>query len=130
MTDETAVRHTLDEYYRAFSTLNVQAILPYLNEPASLVGPLGVIPLPTPQAIEPIFGPVMERLRTRGYARSELSSPEIRMLGAQSAFVTGNAIRYGSDGEELESAGISYLLRKTDDAWKIAVLVLHEAPRS
>ncbi len=128
MTDETAVRHTLDEYYRAFSTLSVQAILPYLNQPALLVGPLGVIPLPTPSAVEPIFGPVMERLRTRGYARSELGSQEVRILCAQSAFATGIAIRYGSDGEELERAGISYLLRKTDDAWKFVVMVLHDAP--
>jgi hypothetical protein len=38
MTDETALRQTLDEYYRAVSTLSVQAILPYLNQPALLVG--------------------------------------------------------------------------------------------
>ncbi len=129
MNDETAVRHTLSEYYRAFSTLSVQAILPFLNQPALLVGPLGVIPLPTPSAIEPIFGPVMERLRTRGYARSELGSQEVRMLGAESAFVTGIAIRYKSDGEELERAGISYLMRKTGDVWKVVVMVLQDAPR-
>ncbi len=130
MTDETAVRNTLDEYYRAFSTLSVQAILPYLNERAILVGPLGVFPLAAPSAIEPIFGPVMEKLRARGYSRSELDAQEVRMLGTNSAFVTGIAVRYGSDGEELERAGISYLLRKTDDAWKIVVMVLHDAPRS
>src|ERR1700736_3223885 len=109
MTDETAVMHTLDAYYRAFSTLSIQAILPYLNQPALIVGSLGAIPLPTPAAIEPIFGPVMERLRTRGYARSELDSQEVTMLGAQSAFVNGIAVRYGLDGNELERAGISYL---------------------
>jgi ketosteroid isomerase-like protein len=127
MSDETAIRQTLDEYYRAFSSLNIQAILPYLNQPAILIGPLGVIPLPTPSAIEPIFGPVMENLRTREYTRSELGPPEIRVLGAQSALATGIAIRYGSNGEELERAGITYLLRKTDDAWRIAVMVLHGA---
>jgi ketosteroid isomerase-like protein len=128
MPDETAVRQMLDEYYRAFSTLSIQAILPYLNEPALLIGPLGVIPLPTPSAIEPIFGPVMESLRTRGYGRSELGSQETRMLGAHSAFATGIAIRYKSDGEEMERAGITYLLRKTNDTWRIAVMVLHGAP--
>ena len=128
MGDETAVGQMLGEYYRAFSTLNVQAILPYLDEPALLVGPLGVITLPMPSAIEPIFGPVMEGLRTRGYARSELGSQEIRILSAQSAFATGIAVRFKSDGEELERAGISYLLRKTNDAWKIVVMVLHGVP--
>jgi hypothetical protein len=128
MTDETAVRRMLDDYYRAFSTLSVQAILPCLDQPALLVGPLGVIALPMPSAIEPIFGPVMESLRTRGFARSELGSLEIRILSAQSAFATGIAIRYRSDGEELERAGISYLLRRSDDGWKIVVMVLHGAP--
>ena len=128
MTDEAAVKQTLEEYYRAFSTLSVQTILPYLNQPALLVGPLGAIPLPTPSAIEPIFGPVMEGLRGRGYARSELGSLEIRFLGADSALATGIAIRFRSDGEELERAGISYLLRKTVDVWRLVVMVLHGAP--
>jgi ketosteroid isomerase-like protein len=50
------------------------------------------------------------------------------MLGAQSASVTGIAVRYRAGGAEMERAGISYLLRKTDDGWKIAVMVLHGAP--
>ncbi len=128
MSDETAVRQMLGEYYRDFSTLNVQAILPYLNQPALLLGPAGTIALPTPSAIEPIFGPVMEGLRTRGFARSELGSEEIRILSARDALATGIAIRYRTDGTELERAGITYLLRKSDDAWKIVVMVLHGAP--
>ena len=128
MSDEIGVSETLEEYYRAFSTLNIREILPFLYEPALVMGPQGVFPLATASAIEPIFGPVMENLRTRGYARSELESPETRMLGAQSASVTGIAVRYGAGGAEMERAGISYLLRKTDDAWKIAVMVLHGAP--
>jgi hypothetical protein len=50
------------------------------------------------------------------------------MLGAQTALAIGVAIRIGSDGAEMERAGISYLMRKTDDAWRIAVMVLHSAP--
>jgi len=129
MSDETGVMDTLGEYYRAFSTLNVQAILPFLDQPALLVGPQGVIPLPTPAAIEPIFGPVMEWLGTRGYARSELGSPEVTMLGTKAAFVNGIAIRYALAGDEMERAGISYLLHQSDDGWKIASMVLHEAAR-
>jgi ketosteroid isomerase-like protein len=128
MSDETAIGQMLGEYYRAFSTLNVQAILPYLNQPALLVGPQGVIALPTPSAIEPIFSPVMEGLRTRGFGRSELGSAEIRILSGQAALATGIAIRYKTDGTELERAGITYLLRKSDDGWKIVAMVLHGAP--
>lgn len=128
MSEEIAVGERLEEYYRAFSTLNIREILPFLHEPALVIGPLGVFPLATASAIEPIFGPVMENLRARGYARSELESPGTRMLGAQSASVTGIAVRYGAGGAEMERAGITYLMRKTEDGWKIAVMVLHGAP--
>src|ERR1700722_10574554 len=128
MSDETAVRQMLGEYYRAFSTLSVQAILPYLNQPAMLVGPAGAIALPTPSADETVFRPVMEGLRTREFARSELGLAEIRILSGQAALVTGIAIRYRTDGTELERAGITYLLRKSDDGWKIVAMVLHGTP--
>jgi hypothetical protein len=39
-----SVNRVIADYYRDFSTLNVQAILPYFNEPLLLVGPEGVIP--------------------------------------------------------------------------------------
>jgi len=61
---------------------------------------------------------------------SELQAEEVQMLGADSAFITGIAIRYRSDEEELERAGISYLLRKTDDGWKIVVMVLQGTPKA
>ena len=128
MSDENSVSETLEEYYRAFSTLNFREIQPFLHEPALVMGPQGVFPLAAASEIEPIFGPVMENLRSRGYGRSELESPETRMLGSQAAFVTGSAVRYGVGGAEMERAGISYLMRKTDDGWKITVMVLHGAP--
>jgi len=128
MSDEIAVSEALEEYYRAFSTLNIREILPFLHEPSLVMGPQGVFPLATASAIKPIFGPAMENLRTRGYARSELKSAETRMLGAQTASVTGIAVRYGVGGAEMERAGITYIMRKTDDGWKIAVMVLHGAP--
>jgi hypothetical protein len=36
-----AVNQVIADYYRDFSTLNVQAILPYFNEPSLLVGRKG-----------------------------------------------------------------------------------------
>jgi len=127
MTDEAAVNRMLDEYYAAFSTLNIQVILPYFHQPALLIGPPGVIALPTPAAVLPIFTPVMQNLRTRGYGRSELDQRKVKLLSAKSALATGIAVRYKSDGQELERVGVTYMLHKTDDTWKFAVMVLHDA---
>jgi hypothetical protein len=127
MTDEEAVTKFLSDYYAAFSTLNIAAILPYFHEPALLVGPLGVIPLPTPAALVPVFGPAMENLRRRQYGRSEWKLRELSLLSAASALAIGVAVRLKTDGQELERVGITYLLHKTDGGWKFAVVVLHDA---
>lgn len=124
--NEDDVKQLLTDYYKAFSTLNVRSILRYFHQPALLIGPTGVIALPTPEAVIPIFGPVMENLRQRGYGRSELSLQEIRLLSATLAFATGAAIRYKTDGQEMERVGVTYLLHKADRGWKFAVMTLHD----
>ena len=106
MNNEEAVKQVLSDYYNSFSTLDVQSILPYFHQPALLIGPLGVIAIPTPAAVVPIFGPVMEDLRQRKYRRSELSLQQFKLLSATSALAVGVAIRYKADGQELERVGV------------------------
>jgi ketosteroid isomerase-like protein len=71
--DKAAVTQLLTDYYSAFSTLDAQAVLPYFHEPSQLVSPAGVLPTPTRAAVAAAFQPVMDALRTRGFAKSELT---------------------------------------------------------
>ena len=118
--------HVLTDYYSAFSTLDVQAVLPYFHEPALLISPPGVFAAPTRDLLPTAFTPAMESLRARGFARSELSVQNVSLLSATATLVTGVAIRYKLDGQELDRAGVSYVLHKSDTRWKIAVLILHD----
>ena len=127
MNDEEAVKQVLSDYYNAFSTLDVQSILPYFHQPALLIGPLGVIAIPTQAAVVP--NPVMEDLRQQKYRRSELSLQQFKLLSATSALAVGAAIRYKADGQELERVGVTYLLHKGNDGWKFAVMVLHDTDK-
>ena len=127
MTNEETVTKVLSDYYAAFSTLNIQAVLPYFHEPALLLGPLGVIPPATPAALVPIFSPAMENLRHQQYGRSELKPQQLKLLSATSALAMGVAIRLQTDGQELERVGVTYLLHKAESGWKFAVVVLHDA---
>ncbi len=52
------------------------------------------------------FGPVMENLRQREYHRSEFSLQQLRFLNPTSASATGVAIRYKTDGQEMERVGL------------------------
>ena len=121
-----AVNRVLADYYRDFSTLNVRAILPYFHEPALLVGPQGVIPIPNHAALAVVFGPVMEGLRAKGYGRSELEVGYAKSLSSSAALVVGVAVRYKADGQPMERAGTTYVLQKTDGGWKFATVILHD----
>ena len=121
-----AVNQVVADYYRDFSTLNIQAILPYFNEPSLLVGPQGVIPIPDRAALVAVFGPVMEGLRGKGYSRSELEVGYVKPLGSSAALIGGVAVRFKTDGQQLERVGVTYLLHKTGSGWKFATVILHD----
>jgi ketosteroid isomerase-like protein len=125
-----AALRMLADYYVAFSTLDVQAILPYFHEPSLLMGPQGVIAAPTVAVVAAAFKPTMEGLRTRDFDRSELSVGDVKLLSASATLVSGVAIRYKRDGLELERVGITYVLHKAEKGWKIAVIILHDAKQS
>lgn len=127
MPAQPAIIQVLTDYYTAFSTLDVHAFLPYFHEPSLLIGPQGIFPAPTHAILSTIFAPALEGLRARGFGRSELSVQQSKILSETAALVTGVAIRYKTDGQELERVGVTYVLHKNDNGWKIAVLVLHDA---
>ena len=124
--DEAEVVQVLTDYYSVFSTLDVQAVLPYFHEPSLLIGLQGAFAAPTRALLPTAFTPAIESLRARGFARSELSVQNVRSLSATATLVTGVAIRYKLDGQQLDRAGVTYVLHKADTCWKIAVLILHD----
>jgi hypothetical protein len=119
----------LAEYYRDFSTLNVQSILQYFNEPCLLVGPQGIVSVPDHAALAAVFGPVMEGLRARGYGRSELELGSVTTLSSTVALVGGTAVRYTKDGQQLDRVGVTYVLHKAESGWKFATVILHDPDR-
>ena len=56
---EAAATGVLADYYRAFSTLEVQAVLPHFHEPSLFIGPQGVFAASTSALVEAVFTPAM-----------------------------------------------------------------------
>src|SRR5262245_5616531 len=125
--EEAAATQVLADYYRAFSSLDAQAVRPYSHEPSQLLSPAGVAATPTRAAVAGAFGAMMDALRERGYAKSELSNLHLKRLSATTMIAGGVAVRTRTDGQELERAGVVYLLQKTHGEWRIATIVIHEA---
>jgi ketosteroid isomerase-like protein len=125
--DRAAVTQVLTDYYRDFSTLDAQAVLPYFHEPAQLVSPAGVVPTPTRATVAAAFQPVMDGLRSRHFAKSELINLHLKRLSVNTVIAGGVAVRRKTDGQELERAGVVYLMQRTKAGWQIATIVIHDA---
>jgi ketosteroid isomerase-like protein len=114
---------TLREYYKAFSTLDVNAIVSYFCEPSMTIAPQGMFSAATREMLAESLAPMLESLRAKGYGRSEFVEPQIVQIGEADALVRGVAVRYTAAGPELERVRLSYLMHRTAAGWKIAVLV-------
>jgi ketosteroid isomerase-like protein len=123
---QRAAMDMLRDYYAAFNTYEVPAIVAYFNEPALLLGPQGGLAAPNRDALAPVIGPFIDGLRARGFARSELTVARVERLSESTQLVTGVATRYLADGRELERAGLSYVLQSGGGPWRIAVLITHD----
>jgi len=66
----------LHEYYSAFSTLNVEAVLRFFHEPALLLGNQGVFAATTHTLLAATLSPTMEEFGPRIWSnRAELTKP-------------------------------------------------------
>jgi len=114
----------LFEYYRTFSTLDLNAIVLHFSEPCMSISPQGVFSADNRVELANAFGPLVDGLKEKGYGRSEFVEAEATTLSGTAALVRGVAVRYKLDQSELERVPISYLMHRGSDGWKIATMVL------
>ncbi len=114
----------IHEYYNAFSTLDLNAIVSHYSEPSMTIAPQGVFSAGNRAALKDSLAPLVDGLRAKGYGRSEFAQPHVTMLGETAALVRGVAVRYTAAGPELERIPLSYLMHRSEAGWKIAVLVV------
>ena len=62
-----------------------------------------------------------------GVIRSELVDLHLKRLSATTVIAGGVAVRRKTDGQELERAGVVYLLQRTSAGWQFATVAIHDA---
>ena len=117
----------LNSYYTTFSTLDLDAIAPFFNEPCLFISPQGVLASSTHDSVKEVFKAIAEGLRAKGYGRSELANLHVKAMSETTVLATGTAVRYKADGRELERVGVTYILQQSNGDWRIAVTVIHDA---
>jgi ketosteroid isomerase-like protein len=124
--EEEAITQTFTHYIQTFQRLDPHATLPYFHVPCMFIPAQGVRVLATAADVEALLAQVMEGLKARSYARSELMDFHVKQMSGNTALVSVSRVRYATDGRELERLGETYTLRKTEDGWKIAVAMIHD----
>jgi hypothetical protein len=118
--NETLV--AIHDYYKAFSTLELNACAPFFTLPCMFIGLQGTFSIANREDLARVLGPIIEALRSKNYQRSEFLEPQLTTLTENTVLVRGVAVRYRASGTELERVPVSYLVHRTGAAWKIAVV--------
>jgi ketosteroid isomerase-like protein len=127
MDDASTITEILHRYYRDFSSLDPDAIAPYFSEPCVFLTQDGINAAATLNDVKEGFKITADGLRARGYTRSELTELQVKNLTGATVFATGISVRYKSERDVLERVGVTYLLQKIEDGWKIVVTVIHDS---
>ena len=125
--DEAAATQLMNEYRDSYISLDAHRIATHFNEPCMFVTAASTNAFATRAEVQAWLTPALLRLRERGYGRSEWAPLRVKALGSGVVIASARAIRYKPDGSELETLGATYLLRSTNDGWRIAVVTLHPA---
>jgi ketosteroid isomerase-like protein len=122
---KTAVDHALRDYNDTFGRGDVSAIGQHCNVPFVVISSQEVKVLPTMSDIEARYAGILRDLRERGYSHSTRSELHVKLLDQTTALASAVFVRHKTDGSELETIGVTYVLRKTEGEWKIAVVMRH-----
>jgi ketosteroid isomerase-like protein len=124
--DEETVLQIFNEYVQAFQKLRASAVVSYLHLPCMVIAPQGVAVMSDATEVESWLDKMMDGLKARGYARSELTDVEAIPLSDTIVLVSVSRGRYKADGSQLERLGETYTFRKTDSGWKIVAATVHD----
>jgi hypothetical protein len=124
--EEEAITQTFTSYVQTFQTLDPHATRAYFHVPCMFIPPQGVRVLATAADVEALLTQVMEGLKARDFARSELMDLDVKQMSVSTAIVRVSRVRYATDGRELERLGETYTLRRTEDGWEVAVAMVHD----
>src|SRR4029450_12538965 len=119
--EEEAITQTFTNYTQAFQTLDPRAALSYFHIPCMFITPQGVCVLATAADVEALLTQVMEGLKARGYARSEVMDLHVKQMSGNTALVSVSRGRVRDRWTGIGGAWGNLHTRRTEGGWKIVV---------
>jgi hypothetical protein len=94
--EEEAITERFNNYVQTFQTLDPKATLPYFHVPCMFIPPDGVRVLATAADVEALLTQVMQGLKARSFARSQLTELHVKPMSGNIALVSVSSgpVRY------------------------------------
>jgi NTF2-like protein (DUF6841) len=129
--DRPAITQTMNDYFASFADLgpafDMRRALSFFHEPSMLITTTRAANYLTRGEVEVGWvNAFVVRQRERGYARQEVPQLHVRQMSSNVAFASVEIVRYKAGGELLERVGASYVLRRTNEGWKITAVITHD----
>jgi ketosteroid isomerase-like protein len=123
----SAAMEAFQTYAKAFQSLDPKAVATHFNEPALMITPQGVQALANAAAVEQAYARVMAELPAQRYARTEFSRIDERRLGDDLTMLTGSGSWVDTSGKKFMPFGMTYVLRRATQGWRIVTAIIHGA---
>jgi len=75
------------DYYKALSTLELDACAPFFTVPCMFIGRQGTFAVANREDLARVLGPAIETLRSKDYQRSEFLEPQLTTLTENTVLV-------------------------------------------
>jgi hypothetical protein len=122
----TEVKATVDKYYRLFSEQNMKALPEEIYmTPWIIIGGNGPEADLTKEQALARFEGSLKQLVQNGWGKSVFTTENVCVLNANAALASGYNTRYKKDGAVMSVGGVTYLLGKTKDGWRIVSYTGH-----
>jgi len=122
----TEVKATVDKYYRLFTEQNMKALPEEIYmTPWIIIGGNGPEADLTKEQALARFEGSLKQLVQNGWGKSIFTTENVCVLNANAALASGYNTRYKKDGSVMSVGGVTYLLGRTKEGWRIVSYTGH-----
>ncbi len=122
----TEVKATVDKYDRLFTEQNMKALPEEIYmTPWIIIGGNGPEADLTKEQAFARFDASLKQLVQNGWGKSIFTTENVCVLNANAALASGYNTRYKKDGSVMSVGGVTYLLGRTKDGWRIVSYTGH-----
>ncbi|MEM9448852.1 MAG: DUF4440 domain-containing protein [Cyanobacteria bacterium P01_E01_bin.6] len=126
MSETKIILSVFTSYAKEFEQMDPDLLVKYFHQPAALVTQEKTEFMNKEEDIKETFDELFRYLKSNNFSHSSLSSLSVKQVSSSQAIITGRAIRFKKDGDELERFGLNYTMQKKENDWKIIFGLLHE----